>query len=360
MPAAVFLVVLSVAVLWGQPPKEPRPLTEAEVLKLIELQIDDGAIVARIQRGGGADFEVTDAIVKKLRGAGASDQVIAALRPRVDKDLKLPDDPARETIEVWVRQDYNNDCPLVSELRVNGNLIDKFSSTSQRAMGKHVKMGWNTLTLKTTVRPEVKDSNSLKFLIGPTHKDPATGRTVMEPVLWSFTNRTDWSQKNGVYRHRLGPDVKEATLSFQLLYAGAQSSKAEVKAGDFVLQHNQDYLDTPIVTSTVFVNDQPLTTFLGQERNQAVITALVKKPGDNEVKVVTHRITNVLENNNVRFDFGGPAAYNATQEKFEMKPLLNFRSTDGWIQDKQSGQWEVSGKAPGGPLQRDFSFKLDE
>src|SRR5262249_45643893 len=152
------LIVLSLPVaLWGQPQKSPKPLTEADVLKLIELQMEDGCIVARIQRGGGPAFQLDSATEKRLRGAGASDEVIAALKGQVGaKAADLQDDPARETFAVWVEQDYSRNSPLVSELRINGNLIDEFTSTAQRACGKHVKMGWNTLTLKTRVLDEVK------------------------------------------------------------------------------------------------------------------------------------------------------------------------------------------------------------
>jgi hypothetical protein len=358
-PAVLFVLVLALpAGLWAQP-KEPRKLTEAEVLKLIELQIDDDAIISRIFRSDGAAFELTDEIKKKLRSAGASDEVIAALRPRVDgKFLNLPDDPARETIQVWARQQYSNDSPLVTEVRINGNLVEDFSSTSQRPAGKHIKMGWNTITLKTRLRPEVKEWNYLDFDIGPTRKDPDTGRMVMEPVLWSFSNQSDWAKKGAAIVHRLGPDVKDVTLTCHLLYAGAGKKDLALKTGDYVLQHNQHYNNTPMVTSTVFVNGHPTSTFLGRDRNQVTITPYLKK-GKNEIRLISKRVPNALENNYVEFNIGGPAEYNATQGKYEMKPILKFRSTDGWVQDKETGQWRVDGAA-GEKLERIFTFQLDE
>ena len=358
-PAVLFAMVLVLpAVLWAQP-KTPKKLTETEILKLVELQIDDEAIINRIRRSDGAGFELTDEIEKRLRSAGASDGVLAALRPRGDdRAPNLPDDPARESIAVWVRQQYNNDSPLVTELRINGNLIEDFSSTSQRPAGKHIKMGWNTITLKTRLRAEVKEWNYLDFDIGPTRKDSGTGKMVMEPVLWSFNNQSDWARRNGVIVHRLGPDVKEVTLTLHLLYAGTDNRNLALKSGDYVLQHRQDYNSTPIVTSTVYVNGHPISTFLGRDRNQVTITPYLKK-GKNEIRLISNRVPNALERNAVEFNIGGPTEYNATSEKFEMKPILQFRSTDGWVQDKKSGQWRIDG--PGGErLERTFTFQLDE
>jgi hypothetical protein len=359
-PAILFAMVLALpAVLWAQP-KTPKKLTEAEILKLVELQIDDDAIIHRIRRSDGAGFELTDEIEKRLRTAGASDGVLAALRPQAGEKIPdLADDPERESIAVWADQQYNNDSPLVSELRINGTLVEDFSSTSQRPAGKHIKMGWNTITLKTRVRPEVKKLNYLDFNIGPTHKDPDTGKMVMSPVLWSFNNRTDWSEKNGTMVHRLGPDVKDVTLTFHVLYAGSGKKDRELKDGDFILQHRQDYDGTPMVTSTVFVNGRPLTTFLGRDRNQATITPYLKK-GKNEIRLISNRVPNALENNYVEFNIGGPAEYNATQRKYEMKPILKFRSTDGWVQDRKTGQWRVDAADGGDRLERTLTFQLDE
>lgn len=359
-PAILFAMALVLpAALWAQP-KEPRKLTEADVVKLVELQIDDDAIINRIHRSDGPAFELTKEIEARLRLAGASDEVLAALRPQGSPQApRLPDDPARETIAVWVHQQYSSDCPLITELRMNGNLVEDFSSTSQRAIGKHIKMGWNTMTLKTRLRPEVKEINYLTFNIGPTRKDSDSGKTLMEPVLWTFSNRTDWSEKKGVIVHRLGRDVKEVTMTYHLYFAGSGKRTEEIKNGDYILQHDQRYFDEPIVTSTVFVNGHPLTTFLGQKRNQETITRYLKA-GKNEVRVVARRVPNILENNSVTFNIGGPAEYNATSEKFEMKPVLQFRSSDGWVQDKKSGQWRLDLPSGGDQIERTFTFQLDE
>ena len=55
------------------------PLAEEAIVSLIELQIDDEAIVARVKKAGLA-FAPDDASLKRLADAGASEQVIQALR----------------------------------------------------------------------------------------------------------------------------------------------------------------------------------------------------------------------------------------------------------------------------------------
>ena len=49
----------------------PKPLTETDLVKLIELQIDDQAVVARLEKGG-VSFKVDAAAVGRLEKAGAS------------------------------------------------------------------------------------------------------------------------------------------------------------------------------------------------------------------------------------------------------------------------------------------------
>src|SRR5262245_59395628 len=143
---SVLVVALAVPVAaWALGPARVKPLGEADVLKLIELQIDDDAIVARVERGG-LGFKADEAALGRVRGAGASEDVLSALR-RLGGEKgasDLPDDPARASIMVWVDPYYNWTCPLECEMRVNGHLVNRFSSKAQQSIGKHVKMGWNT------------------------------------------------------------------------------------------------------------------------------------------------------------------------------------------------------------------------
>jgi WD40 repeat protein len=58
---------------------DPTPLSEADLLKLVELQISNQAVVARVEKAGVA-FKVDDVVVERLKKAGASDEVLATLR----------------------------------------------------------------------------------------------------------------------------------------------------------------------------------------------------------------------------------------------------------------------------------------
>jgi hypothetical protein len=60
-------------------PAKLKPLSEADVLRLVELAIDDAAVVARLHKGG-VDFKVDDAVIGRLKKAGASEKVLAALQ----------------------------------------------------------------------------------------------------------------------------------------------------------------------------------------------------------------------------------------------------------------------------------------
>src|SRR5205814_9929814 len=56
-----------------------QPLSEATLTKLIELPIDDGAIASKLRKEG-IGLAVDAAMVRRLKRAGASDAVIAAVR----------------------------------------------------------------------------------------------------------------------------------------------------------------------------------------------------------------------------------------------------------------------------------------
>ncbi|HEY2148005.1 MAG TPA: hypothetical protein VGH32_08710 [Pirellulales bacterium] len=71
-------------------PSKPKALSEADVLKLVELAIDDSAITARLHKGG-VDFKVDDVVIERLRKAGASEKVLLALQNK--------DAPAEKPVE---------------------------------------------------------------------------------------------------------------------------------------------------------------------------------------------------------------------------------------------------------------------
>jgi hypothetical protein len=70
----VFLLSLAVSRV-----EAAKPLSVDDLVKLIELQIDDSAIIGKIKKEG-AGFPVTDAALEKLRDAGASAKVLEAVR----------------------------------------------------------------------------------------------------------------------------------------------------------------------------------------------------------------------------------------------------------------------------------------
>ena len=56
-----------------------RPLNEANLTKSVELQVEDEAIASKLKKEG-VNFVVDDAAIGRLKKAGASDAVIAAVR----------------------------------------------------------------------------------------------------------------------------------------------------------------------------------------------------------------------------------------------------------------------------------------
>ena len=83
-----------VGVVASAEPAKPRPLSEADLLKLVELQISDQAVIDRLHAGGGVGFQVDAEVVSRLRKAGASEKVLAALQGPVSP----PNTPAGDVI----------------------------------------------------------------------------------------------------------------------------------------------------------------------------------------------------------------------------------------------------------------------
>jgi hypothetical protein len=79
--AAGLVLLLAVALaVWGLVRADStKPLSEADLVKLIELQIDDAVIVSKLQKGG-ISFTVDDATIERLKKAGVSDAVQAAVQ----------------------------------------------------------------------------------------------------------------------------------------------------------------------------------------------------------------------------------------------------------------------------------------
>ncbi len=78
LTALAALLAFGLARAEDRPAAKAKPLSEAEVLRLIELQKEEGATLARLEKAG-VDFKVDAALLERLKKAGASDAVLAAL-----------------------------------------------------------------------------------------------------------------------------------------------------------------------------------------------------------------------------------------------------------------------------------------
>jgi hypothetical protein len=221
-------------------------------------------------------------------------------------------------------------------------------------------MGWNTITVKTTLKGPAKDWNSLKFRIGPTRRNPETDQVEMSPVLWVFDNSTDWKAQGDKLVHRSAPTTTEVTHTYQLYFAGFGKEKQKVEKGDYVLSASQYYdSHVPPVTPTLYVNGTPLNSFLGETRAQVVITSLLRK-GKNEIKLVGTRVSNVIDWNDITFELGGKAEWSAQQNKFLLQPVQQFKTMTGWVQDKKTGQWHSEANRESTTFERTVEFFLAE
>ena len=259
---------------------------------------------------------------------------------------------------VWVRrQSGYQDNPLRSEFSINGETVDIFTSDTQKTIGKHLKKGWNDIAIETTPQQPASNDNSLSFSIGPVSRDK-NDRQVMMP-LWNFGNSTDWEFKDGRFSHATGPDVKKVTLSYHVYFAGLEHENRKLRAGDFFLQGGPDskYSNVP-VTATVFVNDTPLNSFILAER-QVVITPLLKK-GKNEIKIVSSRVANAIQANDIVLSVAGPAEYNVPRRKYEAKPIVEVKAMQGWERVKKTGQLVSKADPNAKTIERVIPFFLDE
>src|SRR5438876_6745189 len=74
-----FLLAITLAAVGRIQAQSAKSLSEADLVKLSELQIDEKVIVSKLQKAG-VNFSVDDGVVERLRKAGASDAVLAAVR----------------------------------------------------------------------------------------------------------------------------------------------------------------------------------------------------------------------------------------------------------------------------------------
>ena len=152
--------------------------------------------------------------------------------------------------------------------------------------------------------------------------------------------------------------MKEVTLTYKLYFAGLEAEGRPVAAGDYVITGDQNYAswNTP-VTGTVFVNGHALSTFLGHER-QVVITPYLKK-GENMIKLVSARVPDAMENNDVKFRGGRAGQYNVTRGRYDLGPVAQFEAMQGWKRDQKTGQLVNQAKGDPETIEREIKFTLD-
>lgn len=266
------------------------------------------------------------------------------------------------TIALWVEKQLSSrENPLHSEVTINGKTVNIFTADTWEPVEQYLQPGWNTIEVTTTPQEPASSDNGLFFRVGPVTKDPKNNRMTMAPVLWEFRNGSDWKfdESSGTFRHALGPKVKEVTISMKVYWAGLEDERREMDRGDWVLvsSSNASSWNVP-VTGTVFVNDHPLNSFSQHDR-QVVITPYLKK-GKNEIKIVSARVANAVRDNDIKFAIAGPARWNASEGKFTLKPVLEFRAMQGWTRNEEEGTLVNRAKPDSDVVERVITFMIKD
>ncbi|HVS64458.1 MAG TPA: hypothetical protein VMT85_13255, partial [Thermoanaerobaculia bacterium] len=212
-----------------------------------------------------------------------------------------------------------------------------FTSDTFQPVAQYLRPGWNTITLVTTPQEPASSDNGLIFRVGPA-QDDEQGTKVMNPVLWTFRNDSDWTLEDGVYTHPLQPDPKQVSTTYHLYYAGLGHEGRALEAGDYVLQGGPEYSgwNTPLV-GTAVVNGRPLNSFLLEGR-QLVINDLLQQ-GRNEIQLVVAAVDNIVNGNDVQLSLGGPAEWNEGQQRFLLNPIAELEASTGWNKDPEHGMY---------------------
>lgn len=286
----------------------------------------------------------------------------------ISEHLEAADTPRSEdgaSASLWVRRsDGSKPSPLRSEVAINGQSIGVFTSDDSKEIGKHLKTGWNTITLKTTPQQRSGAENDLRFSIGDASRDAKTGKQVMQPVLWEFRNGADWQVQDGKLTRRSGRSDQEVTVSYRVYFGGFDLETTRVDDGDYVLQGEpNDNSASSAIPVTVYVNGSPLNSFLGQKR-QVVITPLLKE-GKNELKIVASHVDNAQTSqskadSDVTIEVIGPLQYNAGSKRFEGTPIVESKAIHGGQPDTRRDQPADRADRQPATVERSLSFVLDE
>jgi hypothetical protein len=268
--------------------------------------------------------------------------------------------PVADAIELMAQRYYNLlENPLHSEVTVNGNQVDIFSGDTHKSIVKYLHEGWNAIEVITTPQQPASKDNFLTFHIGPMENSGKREVLTMRPVLWKFRNQGGWKFRDGKYSYLPNPEAKDSSRAYQVYYAGLGHEQRSLHNGDYVVVAKPEIpaRDSP-VTVTLFINGTPLNTFLGEDR-QVVVTPLLRE-GKNEIRIVSVRVKNSVDNNDMRIEVGGPADYSPRQQKYLYHRILQISGTEGWHRHDKTGQL-VSQKDPEADrVERTVSFVLDK
>lgn len=331
-------------------PEKAKPLSEADLVKLLELQPDEQVVLGRIEKQG-LDFKVDDAARERLKKAGAPPAVLLALQGPKSATGSIMLWCAPQTKE-WATPN------LHSEISINGKVVEIFTSSKAKDVGGFLKHGWNTITMKTPAGAPYGEGNYLRFQFGPVHKGKGN-EPVMSPVIWRFTNGLDWQDKGGKWTHQSDPDAKAVTLTFTVYLGHPELEREGGKKADYILHAAPNVVGaTTPVSSTVTVNGTTFTSLLGVQRD-IVITPLLKK-GKNEVEIVTHRVSGVIYDWSSTIVVAGPGEWIATENEYQFKEIVKLRNLDGWIRDSKTGKWLNKENPEEETVKRVLTFNLDE
>ena len=135
----------------------------------------------------------------------------------------------------------------------------------------------------------------------------------MQPVLWQFRNGTDWKFKDGTYSHPLGPGVKKVMLEYSVYYAGMTNDRASSRR-TFSCFRASLTTTAGLPGRRDGLRQRHATRQLHVAERQIIITPFLK-PGKNEIKLVSGRVKDAIEKNDIMFSILGPAEWMVSENQ---------------------------------------------
>ena len=151
---------------------EEKRLGEADLFKLGELKQEDKDGMAKVQQG--LHFGVDDALLARLKKAGASEAVLTAVRKA--GDAKAPAAKIKDDLVLWVRKPHGSGGSfLKSEVRINGQKVGSFENDGQVRIDKYLKMATTPSPSRPLPRSPLGEfDRGLYFQVGPVKRRAKT------------------------------------------------------------------------------------------------------------------------------------------------------------------------------------------